>query len=203
MSIFRFVLCCTVKCWFAGNPWLQVGSLDTVAYRSISAGLSSELSSTALYPTKVRSRPSTSVGPLQTPKETMIFSSVAYFPPYIMVSVDSAKVGYILQLIQNADPQSTAIYRVRWCRGWCQTADYAGLRRSPPLAARTRATCKAACANRHKEICRCQGSQWRTSYWSSPTSPFALLSPSPIAQRVATTRTIPDNAVCLGPYAPW
>jgi hypothetical protein len=45
MSIFRFVLCCVVRCWFAGNPWLQVGTLDTVAYRSISAGLSSGLSS--------------------------------------------------------------------------------------------------------------------------------------------------------------
>jgi hypothetical protein len=96
MSIFRFVLCCVVKCWFEGNPWLQVGSLDTVAYRSISAGLSSEMSSTASYPTNVRSRPSTSVGPLQTPKEPVIFSSVAYFPPCIIVSVDSAKVSRFL-----------------------------------------------------------------------------------------------------------
>ncbi len=28
--------------------------------------------------------------------DTMIFSSVAYFPPCIIVSVDSAKVGYFI-----------------------------------------------------------------------------------------------------------
>src|SRR3954449_7397985 len=51
--------------------------------------------------------------------------------------------------------------------------------------------------------CRCQPVQDRTSYWSSPTSPFAASKQASIVQRVPATRTSVARSVASGASVRW
>ena len=50
-------------------------------------------------------------------------------------------------------------------------------------------------------MCRYQARHFRTSYWSSPTAPFASAKPSSIAHRRPATRASSSSRVPAGPTA--
>ena len=67
-----------------------------------------------------------------------------------------------------------------------------------PALAVARVTSRKACASRQRVMCRYHPCHFRTSYWSSPTSPLARSKPSSITQRVPATRAISARVVMAG-----